>query len=439
MNNEEYSEEVISEIELDLNKIYYLPKEIKVVKHKNVYLAIYTEGILWVVLNNETEKQIFEDIIEKKNLAYLLENYEEESVLNVIMQIEAKRFETPVIHENEENNVYIYLTNNCNQRCKHCYMYAGDIKIEELTVHEWCDILDKLKLSGIEGVTFTGGEVTVFKGFEEIVKYAHTIGLLVTVLSNGVLWTESKIEELHNYIDEIQISIDGYDADSYYEVRQHDGFRKAISCIEGFAKKGNKVSMAVTPLFDNLDMFIQKFEPFARKFLENHPTVFIKVNHELIRGRELNVSEANNREYRRKLKEMVERLYPDYYSETFVLNYENKARRTNCGFGGISIAANGDVYWCNRIHELTSKHNVLREEIGDIKRIADVIKKTTSVDNTTQCKECEIRYICGGGCRMKYEGIKDAESHTGEWEYTCEGKENIYEKMILSNEYFFEE
>ena len=51
----------------------------------------------------------------------------------------------------------------------------------------------------------------------------------------------------------------------------------------------------------------------------------------------------------------------------------------------------------------------------------------------------EIKYICGGGCRMKYEGVKDADIHEGEWTYKCKSKKHFYEKMVLSNEYFFEE
>ena len=439
MKNEEFIEDDIVETELDLNKVYNLPKEIKIIKYKDIYLAIYTEGILWIVLNDDTERNIFEDIINNKDLQYLFDNYDENSVINVITQIEAKKFETPFIAENIEKNVYIYLTNNCNQRCKHCYMYAGDIKIAELSVNQWCTVLDKLKAAGIEGVTFTGGEITVYNGYEKIIKYAHDIGLLVTVLSNGIIWTEQKIDELYGYIDEIQISIDGYDSQSYYEVRQYDGFDRAITCIEEFAKRGNKVSMAVTPLFDNLDKFIDEFEPFAKKILEKYPTVFIKLNHELIKGREVETDENDNKEYKRKLKLLVERLYPDYYSETFVLNYENKSKRTNCGFGGISIAANGDIYWCNRIHELESMHNILNENFDDIMRIANKVREDTSVDNTVGCKTCEIRYICGGGCRMKYQDIKEVEKHVGEWSYKCEGKESLYEKMLLSNEYFFEE
>ena len=69
--------------------------------------------------------------------------------------------------------------------------------------------------------------------------------------------------------------------------------------------------------------------------------------------------------------------------------------------------------------------------------ISERVKEDTAVDNTAGCKDCDIRYICGGGCRLEYAGIKEAASHVGEWQFSCRGKGEIYKKMILSNEYFF--
>lgn len=435
--NNEMDDELVN-LEIDLCKTYSLPKEIAIIKYDGLYLAIYTEGVLWIVLQNDEELGVFDAIRNGKNLECLFGEYSEDAIMNVVMQIEAKKFDAPKISRFEENNVYIYLTNNCNQRCRHCYMYAGDVIINEVHWERWISVLNDLVEVGCAGVTFTGGEVTVYKGFGEIIKYAHEIGLSVTVLSNGILWDEKIVQSLSPFIDEIQISIDGYDSESYYSVRKYDGFDKAMNCIELFSNTDTRVSMAVTPLYENLDIFISKFELFAQELLKTYPNVFIKLNHELIAGREVKTTEAENKEYRKKLKALVERLYPDYYTDTFVLNYENKALRENCGFGGISIAANGDVYWCNRIHELKSTLNVFECDMKSIFEKSKRIKENTSVDNTLGCMNCEVKYICGGGCRMKYEGIQEIEEHFGEWRYKCEGKEHLYEKMIRSNEYFYE-
>ena len=428
------------EEEIDISKTYSFPNDIKIVSYKEFKLAIYTKGVMWLVLNNDEELQVFEALKSGKSIECVLNTYKEDSVINVLMQIEAKKFDRPKpVKIEDEKLVYIYLTNNCNQRCRHCYMYAGDYIIDEVEPTKWVNVLDLLKSNGYTGITFTGGEITIYNGFEEVIKHAHTIGLTVTVLSNGLLWTNELIDRLHESIDEIQISIDGYDDESYYSVRQSHGFDRALACVKRFSELGNRVSVAVTPLFERLDEFIERFEPFANKLMEDYPNVFIKFNHELITGRTINPTKSENDLYRTKLKGLVEKLYPNYYIEGFVENYADNQLKVNCGYGGLSIAANGDVYWCNRIHELNSKYNIFRDDFSTIVAKSEYYKKLTSVDNVYPCNECEIRYICGGGCRLKFKNLKESDQNTSAIIGYCDGKDSIYDKMIKSNEYFFEE
>ena len=431
-------EEKEVEVEVDLNKRFHFPSELVVRRYKDNNIIIYTEGVSWLVVSDE-EKKVFDFLLSGGSIAEALAQFEEDNVVNVISQIEAKQFETPIVRQVDENSIYIYLTNNCNERCKHCYMYAGDIKIEELSPIVWMDILTEYKEYGGKGVTFTGGEVTVYKGFKEVLKKAHDLGLIVTVLSNGIGWDEKDIAECSSYIDEIQISIDGYDRNSYYAVRQFDGFDKAVDTLIRFSEYGTRTSMAVTPLYDNLEEFIRHFEPFARNIIEKYPQIYIRFNLELLEGRTVKKNKIDNAEYRRLIKELVERLYPDYYIETFSLNYKGNTIRKNCGFGEIAIAANGDIYWCNRIHELTSRWNVLTTGIKKIMELSCEIKLKTDVDHSTACQNCEVRYICGGDCRMNYLGIEQADDHIGMWENECPNgnKEAIFKKMVLCNEYFY--
>lgn len=432
-----FNEEEV-ELEVDLEKVFQFPKNVVIKKYENTNLVIYTEGVLWLVFDDE-EIKIFQALNDGQSIQEVLNLYEEEKVVEVISQIEAKQFEHPMVSDVSEKNIYIYLTNNCNERCKHCYMYAGDIRIEELPSNVWKDVLTKFKENGGHGVTFTGGEVTVYKDYKSVIKHAHEIGLTVTLLTNGILWDAILIKQCAKYIDEVQISIDGYDRESYYKVRQYDGFDKAISSLIEFSKLGVRTSMAVTPLYDDLDEFICGFDPFAKRIIDEYPEIFIRFNLELLDGRDVKKTQIGNAEYRKKIRSLVERLYPDYYEETFPLNYEGHIIRKNCGFGEISIAANGNVYWCNRIHELKSSLNIRDVDFKDIMRASEKVKVLTDVNHSAACKECEIRYICGGDCRMNYKGIINVDTHNGVWENKCPKgtKENIYKKMILCNEYFY--
>ena len=433
----EESEEVGKEI--DLNKIYHLPKNLSIKMIYDKFLVISPEYCNWLVFEKESEYQVFQFIYEEHSIEETLNKFELDDVISVVTQIEAKKFEEKILRDNSKRNIYIYLTNNCNLRCRHCYMYSGDIKVEELDVSQWRSILKDFRESGGNGVTFTGGEVLMYKGFSEILEFTHNIGLSVTVLTNGLLWTNYKIVELSKYIDEIQISLDGYDSESYKRIRKIDGFDTVISTIKEFSKTKSHVSIAVTPVFDFLDDFVKGFSSFAKNFIREYPNIYIKLNMELIKGREININENENEEYNNKIRTLIEEIYPDYSKRNFILNFKEKNFMSNCGFGEISIASNGDIYWCNRIFELPRTINIKDINFSSLLKLSEQIKSNTDVNHSKVCSSCDVKYICGGGCRLKYKNIKNFDKTTL-WENTCPKgrKERIYKNMIESNEYFFE-
>ena len=160
---------------------------------------------------------------------------------------------------------------------------------------------------------------------------------------------------------------------------------------------------------------------------------------ELIKGREININENENEEYNNKIRTLIEEIYPDYSKRNFILNFKEKNFMSNCGFGEISIASNGDIYWCNRIFELPRTINIKDIKFSSLLKLSEQIKSNTDVNHSKVCSSCDVKYICGGGCRLKYKNIKNFDKTTL-WENTCPKgrKERIYKNMIESNEYFFE-
>lgn len=64
------------------------------------------------------------------------------------------------------------------------------------------------------------------------------------------------------------------------------------------------------------------------------------------------------------------------------------------------------------------------------------IFRKSSVDNITECSECYLRYICGGGCRLD-----DFENIGGTFiRHTCsaEDKEILEKKMMDSFFYYYD-
>jgi len=79
------------------------------------------------------------------------------------------------------------------------------------------------------------------------------------------------------------------------------------------------------------------------------------------------------------------------------------------GDGEFSISATGDVYPCQLLH--TDEFlcgNVHDQSIRDIYHHSPVIARCShlDVDTIAGCRDCPIKYICGGSCRARayYEG-----------------------------------
>lgn len=72
-------------------------------------------------------------------------------------------------------------------------------------------------------------------------------------------------------------------------------------------------------------------------------------------------------------------------------------------------------------------------------------RKLSDVNNLIPCKDCALKYLCGGGCRVKNFknlvetkiGDQASEHFIREISCTKEQKEKIYRLMIASNNLFY--
>lgn len=119
-------------------------------------------------------------------------------------------------------------------------------------------------------VTFTGGEATLRPDFIAIVQFAKEIGLQVCVLSNGLLWTADLVNRIKTVVDEVQISIDGFDRESYQQVRGTDSFDKALSTVDKLVCAGIRTTVAVSPLLDTLLEHEQQYITFAKEMTSRY-------------------------------------------------------------------------------------------------------------------------------------------------------------------------
>ena len=439
--------------ELNYDDILHFPNEIVVEKINNFYLIIAVQTANWIVLYNARQMDFLNMLRSGKCVGDIIETVDSEEAMGdlkiVLAAIFARRFagvNAEVAKEYLEGYkmLNIYITNACNLKCKHCFMLSGNKLENELTLGDWMKVLTSFKENGGEFVTFSGGEPLMFKNFPQIISHAHDLGLKSTVLSNGLLWSDKLIHELAPFIDEIQFSLDGVDEETNSMVRGSGHFEKVVDTIVKFANAGVKTSVATTFTYDNLNENTQtRYKNLVDLIKEktSGKDVFFKLSKKLLPGRDVHFTAEENEKYSAIIKDIEKHVDENADYENFLAGHTANLVAINCGLGGISVSSDGNVYFCNRINEMESFGNVTEKPMSFFMEKGKEIHLATSVDNVIPCKDCELRYICDGGCRIDdfdFAG-KIQSSVLPYHQISCnnEKKNKLKKRMIDSFNYFY--
>ena len=127
----------------------------------------------------------------------------------------------------------IELTYRCNLHCIHCYCKGSEDIGNELTTSAWKEILDELHREGCLWITLTGGEPLLRDDFMDIYHYARRKGFLISLFTNGTLFTREVLDGLRtNPPFSIEISLYGATEETHESVTQVQGsFRKTMEMI----------------------------------------------------------------------------------------------------------------------------------------------------------------------------------------------------------------
>lgn len=439
--------------ELDYDDILHFPEEIVVEKINDFYLVIAVQTANWIVLYNSRQIDFLNMLRSGKCVGDVIETVDSEEAMGdlkiVLAAIFARKFagvngEVTKEYLEGYKMLNIYITNACNLKCKHCFMLSGKKLENELTLEDWMKVLTSFKENGGEFVTFSGGEPLMFKNFPQIISHAHDLGLKSTVLSNGLLWSGKLIHDLALFIDEIQFSLDGVDEETNSMVRGSGHFEKVVDTIVKFANAGVKTSVATTFTYDNLNENTQtRYKNLVDLIKEktSGKDVFFKLSKKLLPGRDVHFKAEENEKYSAIVKDIEKHVDENADYENFLAGHTANLVAINCGLGGISVSSDGNVYFCNRINEMESFGNVTEKPMSFFMEKGKEIHLATSVENVIPCKDCELRYICDGGCRIDdfdFAG-KIQSSALPYHQISCndEKKNKLKKRMIDSFNYFY--
>ena len=435
---------VVKEIPLDYH--FNFPAIIDTVKYGGKILEIAREEGNWIVLDNKQQQSFFDSLRANSIMtAMQLSECPQEDVVWVLTQLFARHFEKRVKYQKTSPIMQLYLTNNCNMRCPHCYMFAGTPLKGEMSTQEVKDVLKSYRQSGGKDVKLTGGEIATRSDLLEIIDFAHEIGLRIDLLTNGTLWDKDAITHVSSLINTVQISIDGFNESSNSKIRGKGNFEKALLAVDEFIKAGAIVKVAITAnyspdLADEIDAYANFAKSLEEKY--NGEKFSIQIATGLMPGRYGKLSESQDASYQAATFEINNKFLNcnDIKDEEYIKRHRSGIVLTNCSYGYPTIAANGDVHLCPITEATTPVANIRTtswEKILEILKRGHALSETKSLE---PCNQCELKSICGGDCRLNFPELRGKNvmeiSHPKR-KCSNEIKNSFYELMIRTNKEIF--
>lgn len=151
------------------------------------------------------------------------DSFFQDSMLNEIEILQKK-----TVLKSRVKRLWVTVTSRCNIRCRTCGLWSSPWDIPRKTIDEVIAYYPYL-----ERVVWLGGEVFLYKDFEELFQKGLAFpNLRQQIITNGVILTRDWIEKIMRANAELTISVDGVTKEVYEYIRTGSSFEKLISNIK---------------------------------------------------------------------------------------------------------------------------------------------------------------------------------------------------------------
>jgi len=157
------------------------------------------------------------------------------------------------------NQIYFYLTEGCNLRCRHCWIapkyQSRRNSYPSLSLELFQSIIKQAKPLGLSSVKLTGGEPLLHPQVHEILGEIRSQELRLVVETNGLLCTKGLAREMATCKNPfVSVSLDGSEAETHEWMRRVPGsFEQALEGIQNLVKAGFKPQIIMTITRRNKD------------------------------------------------------------------------------------------------------------------------------------------------------------------------------------------
>jgi len=328
--------------------------------------------------------------------------------------------------ENVRPKIVFYAnTELCNLKCTYCYNEEErdtyqDYK-QQMSTEQALWAMEELARFGTKAVAFCGGEPMVRKDTMSVARYVRKLGMSPVLITNATLITEENVAEIAELYDLVWISLDSMNKEEHELTRGAGSFEptwKAVHMLAEYKRKHNKPNSYIVNSVVTLKNYATM--PAMKKYLEGelgitqHRAVFYDNMYSEKKGyesedvigsilnkpkllRELEVNEVSIAHCGNE----IPTLHLDKHDKIAI---QDATRKFHCGMGAgdIYLSSNGDLYPCQLLyHKEFLAGNVFVEGLEQAYLKSSIMTncRDTTVDKIEVCKDCTVKYVCGGGCR----------------------------------------
>jgi uncharacterized protein len=304
------------------------------------------------------------------------------------------------------NNLYLHVTFACNLRCSHCYAHAGPPRLGTLSATDLAAACREGGRLGFRHAVITGGEPLVHPErdalLDALASLRAKVKPLLTVLRTALALplSEALLARLARSTDEVVVSLDG-DRETHDERRGAGAYDLTVANLRALAAAGGdtEISLATVlplalahgPAGDSVRALAKGLGIRRTRFRPLLPL-----------GRALDST----------LGIVPEALW-DHTDPSDLLAY-GFSPVPSCGIGqNLYVEPDGAAYPCYAWYGEPWRLGSIEGE-GGIERViaSDAFRSlgTHTVNSNRACRECPLRYLCGGACRAWNRAASDGQT-----------------------------
>ena len=320
------------------------------------------------------------------------------------------------------SELYVFVTNDCNLRCSHCYVSSGDfVPPDEMTTADLYRLVDEARELGVTRFYFTGGEPFMRRDIFDLIDYVCAESELV-ILTNATFFNKSILAKLtaaarrangdgpddpaHPRRLNMQVSVDGPDAALHEGVRGPRTFARTVQGIRDLVRIGLTPVISTVITTQNMDRMADVTRLLGSLGVKEHHILWLQERGRAYDNSDLLIPPARVTAIMRELRGVAADLGMIIDNETSLRvrvrgKHGRKTDLCNCGYESLDVFSDGQVYPCVWFSGAPSLAcgSVRERSLRDIWLESPILQeiRANSVQHREGCNECHLKFLCGGG------------------------------------------